>query len=269
MKISLQDIRDIDKYFSNKQYDRAIELLKKLIEKNEKEYSLRMKLADAYYLYGKNKEAVSILADITEEYARAGFVTKAMALQKRIQRIDPQFELDIYSFIEESDESSAPLVVSGSQATENQHAGDEDSRFKVLDGLFSGLPRDEFNTISSLLDEVTVDEGKDVFVQGDADNNLYIIISGTVLVHTYHKDKRIELARLRSGAFFGEVALLTGKARTATVTCEEESTFLVLDRERYLQISKKYPGMKTNLAKTLESRAQKTVEKIIETEMES
>lgn len=269
MKISLQHIRDVDKYFSSKQYDRAIDLLDKLVKANPQEYSLRMKLADACYLYGKSDRAVQILKEITVEHARNGFITKAMALQKKIQRIDPSVDLDIYSYIEEGDEGDLSAEVASPAPASPQQESKEEQNRKALDGLFSGLPKEEFHSINSQMSEVSKQTGEDVFQQGDEDNSLYVIISGGVKVHTTHKDRAIELARLREGAFFGEVALLTGKARTATVTCLEESIFLVLSRQNYLTLAEKYPGIRKKLAAALESRAQNTIERIIQTEMES
>jgi CRP-like cAMP-binding protein len=71
-----------------------------------------------------------------------------------------------------------------------------------------------------------------VFRQGDVGTSLYLVLSGEVAVvwENRSKNQSRELARLRPGAFFGEMALLTNTARSATVTATKSSDFLEISR---------------------------------------
>jgi len=73
-----------------------------------------------------------------------------------------------------------------------------------------------------------------VFRQGDAGSSLYLILAGEVAVIWEGSGKvrgeTKELARLRPGAFFGEMALLTNTSRSATVLATKSSDFLEISR---------------------------------------
>lgn len=264
MKIESNVINDLDKYFTARKYGQAIKLLKSVLAQHSNDLSLRMKLADAYTLDGNHEEAEKILSEIAMQLAKAGYITKAIAIQKKIQRMNPDSELDIYKYIEELEKKNSPAV-SKQKANDNQdHADSPDSKMKALDRLFKGLTKDEFKEVFSRLEQKEFPSGEYVFKEGDEDSSVYIIISGSVKVLLDHGDEILELATLNDSDFFGEVALLTGKARTASVLCIVDSEFLILNRENYRALSKKYSGLQESLAAALEYRAQKTIEILIE-----
>lgn len=76
------------------------------------------------------------------------------------------------------------------------------------------------------------DPDENVFRQGDIGTRLYLILAGEVSVLWENRQTREsrELARLRPGAFFGEMALLTNTPRSATVTTVKRSEFLEISR---------------------------------------
>ena len=66
-------------------------------------------------------------------------------------------------------------------------------------------------------------------------NEMYIIVSGKVIVFKSAEDQQIDLAQLASRNFFGEIALLTGEQRTATVQAIEDTEVMVLTKEDLLK----------------------------------
>src|SRR5882672_380284 len=80
---------DVMALIARKSYAKAIEQLRAQIEANRHDPRLRMQLADVLVLAGKGREAVGILAPLADEYARDGFAAKAIAVFKKIQKIDP------------------------------------------------------------------------------------------------------------------------------------------------------------------------------------
>lgn len=76
---------DVIALISKKNYAKAIEVLKK----GKADPRAKMQLADVLVLAGKPREAVAILAPLADEYAREGFAAKAVAVLKKIQKIDP------------------------------------------------------------------------------------------------------------------------------------------------------------------------------------
>jgi CRP-like cAMP-binding protein len=85
--------------------------------------------------------------------------------------------------------------------------------------------------------------------QGRHTNELVVIASGAAEVDRDGKP----IASLGSGDFFGEIALMTGSPRTATVTSTEPSTLLVLgDREFWLV--EEAPSIQPSVLKVLAER---------------
>ena len=77
--------QDVLTLIAKKNYAKAIEVLKR----GKADPRAKMQLADVLVMAGKSKEAVAVLAPLADEYAREGFAAKAVAVLKKIQKIDP------------------------------------------------------------------------------------------------------------------------------------------------------------------------------------
>ncbi len=92
--------------------------------------------------------------------------------------------------------------------------------------------------------------GKDelVFAQGDAGDCFYIIDHGSVSVFCEDQGRKKQLCILNSGDFFGEMALLNRDRRSASVATLEDSTFLCLDKDNFIDLTQTNPvlGKKIN-----------------------
>jgi CRP-like cAMP-binding protein len=75
-----------------------------------------------------------------------------------------------------------------------------------------------------------------LFRAGDRGDALYIVAKGKVVVMERDEKGEHTLAELESGQTFGEMALLTGGPRTATVRAVEASELLRIDREDFLDL---------------------------------
>jgi hypothetical protein len=80
---------DVMALISRKNYSRAIEVLRAQTEGSRRDPRLRMQLADVLILAGKGREAVGILTPLADEFAQEGFAAKAIAVLKKIQKVDP------------------------------------------------------------------------------------------------------------------------------------------------------------------------------------
>jgi CRP-like cAMP-binding protein len=72
-----------------------------------------------------------------------------------------------------------------------------------------------------------------VFKQGDVGDKFYVISAGSVDVQVFEDGKHKKSITLGVGDFFGEVALLTGASRNATVVCKEPAELLSLDKDNF------------------------------------
>ncbi|GAB4208840.1 MAG: ABC transporter ATP-binding protein [Roseiflexaceae bacterium] len=99
--------------------------------------------------------------------------------------------------------------------------------------------------------------GKLVFEEGAPADTFHIIARGSVdvLMRDAGGNERW-LASLQDGDFFGEVALLEDIPRTATVRTRAPSTFLTLDRERFLELVSTTPALRSVLESIAQARQQ-------------
>ena len=139
-----------------------------------------------------------------------------------------------------------------------------DSILNLIDDshLFSSL--DEAGR-RKLLDAATVTHvgaGKIVVREGEPGQALFLVKEGTVRITMLLDDEIIELTRLGRGACFGEVAVLSGRPRTATVVAAESCTLLRFSRESVEEVLQEYPKVRKRLESLVQGRARNTIEKI-------
>ena len=75
-----------------------------------------------------------------------------------------------------------------------------------------------------------------IITENDIDEYLYLIKSGMVKVVKSIENKEIEVAFLKEGSFFGEMALIDDRPRTATVIAMEETVLEVFHRDSFIDI---------------------------------
>ncbi|NIA29189.1 MAG: cyclic nucleotide-binding domain-containing protein [Actinobacteria bacterium] len=97
-----------------------------------------------------------------------------------------------------------------------------------------------------------------ILVEEEVGQTLFIILRGTVkITRTSEEGREVILTMLKSGDFFGELSLLDGKGRSATVIAMETSELLTLRRSEFLMILEKYPQIAIELLKVLGNRIRK------------
>jgi len=95
--------------------------------------------------------------------------------------------------------------------------------------LFQGLSRKELEQVARWSDELDVAEGKDLLDQGRFPHEFFVIEEGRVEVR---QDRR-PIATLGPGDFFGEIALIEGDRRTATVETTTAVRAIVMDSRSF------------------------------------
>lgn len=88
----------------------------------------------------------------------------------------------------------------------------------------------------------TYQKGEIVFEEGSLGQEMYIIASGAVRLTTMKKGRETELARMQTGEFFGEMALVDAAPRSGTITVDDNDTQLIeLDVDRFLYLVQQQP----------------------------
>lgn len=110
--------------------------------------------------------------------------------------------------------------------------------------------------------------GEEVLREGDAGTWMYLIMQGTLRIETRTAHGTLQLAELSRGACVGEVSVLTGGRRTATVIAKTRADLLVFAKHRIERLLEAYPRVRKLLETVVEARARDTVDKILSTEEE-
>jgi hypothetical protein len=116
--------------------------------------------------------------------------------------------------------------------------------------LFNGLNQEQVEAVANELTEETYAAGKEIAKQGAAGDCLFLIWSGKVTLTQSGKEQPV--STYGPGDNFGEESVLVNRHRwRASVTTTEDTLLLVLRREQFRMLLKQAPGLKTNLAVTV------------------
>jgi CRP-like cAMP-binding protein len=129
------------------------------------------------------------------------------------------------------------------------------SRDRVADQLarvpmFAGLSKKHLHGVSSLATVVEVEPGRVLAAQGDIGREFVVVLSGDVEVS---RDGQV-LAKRSDGDFFGEIALLLDKPRTASVIATSPTTILVIEARDFKAMLNENPELYEPLIKAIGER---------------
>ena len=112
--------------------------------------------------------------------------------------------------------------------------------------LFAGMPPRFLKRLADKMDEQRFMEGATIVRQGEPGDTFYVIVEGEAKV----KDPNGRtLSRLIPGDFFGEISLMDGGPRTATVVAETHLTALALSRKDFGALLQSEPKVTVGLLK--------------------
>jgi len=104
-------------------------------------------------------------------------------------------------------------------------------------------------------------KGEAILNEGDEGTELFLLMSGNVRVVTGGQSGLVELAQLARGAFFGEVSLLTGRPRTATIVAMDDVEVVAISNKGLEGILKRYPRVRKLMQTVVEGRVRTAIEK--------
>jgi rhodanese-related sulfurtransferase len=132
--------------------------------------------------------------------------------------------------------------------------------------VFRDMPREMVEEISKVVEIRVLPPRTMIFEKGDPGDSFWVIQSGKVRVfRSDNEGVEISLSKLGPGQSFGEMALLTGEARSASVETIEETRALVLTKDQFDQVLKTHPDVSLTFIKQLSGWLKKD-EEALETE---
>ncbi len=314
---------DVGDLIARRSYPKAVALLQAQLARRPQDARLRLKLADVLILAGRGQEAAGILMSLADAEAADGFAAKAIAVLKRIEKIEPgrrDVEERLAHLIqekvrlmpgpgrsaaaapasppelglEEFDPSADPLASASVEpepeiipeseiipdppdapAPTSSDLDLEDMAYLseaqaraaapvVSTPLFEGFTEDELVAVIRGLKLLTFEPGDILVTEGAAGASLFILTTGTVKAFVKNaRGESVKVHELAEGSFFGEISILTGRPRTATLTAATPCEVLELDKATLDGITQSHPNVLEVLKRFHEARAQDTVEAII------
>ncbi len=121
-------------------------------------------------------------------------------------------------------------------------------------GILAPLVDAERAHIADGLRHVVFGAGETILRAGDAGDSLFIIRSGHVSVRICVDDLEKDVATLAEGEFFGEMSLLTGEPRRATVVAKSDTECYVIDRALFQQLLQRNATLAEEIGKLLSER---------------
>ena len=130
------------------------------------------------------------------------------------------------------------------------------ARVKTKLDLIAGVPlfgvcrgRD-LQEVGRLADEVDVPAGRVLMREGEAAHEFVIVIDGTLRVERGGR----EIARLEPGQFAGEIGLVDGGPRNATVIAETPARLLVLAHREFVSLLDRFPSIQLQVLQAMAHR---------------
>lgn len=348
----------VQELIAKKNFPKAIELLRAQSGAKPHDRRLKLQLADVLIMGGREKDATPVLLALADAEAQDGFAAKAIAILKRIEKVDPGrrdveerlakliqvkritavvprptatsksgmefgFEeidssndiqlgagnaatpsaaepvfaadpipevaaptidvaepavaavaeppLDIAAALMSAPEAPAAAEPTIMVTTETSVAEFDDSFAISTDEpqktsglstpLFEGFSEEELVAVMRGLKLVSFESGDIIVGEGAPGKSMFILTSGRVKAYVRKKNgEYVKVQEFEEGDFFGEIAVLTGKPRTATLTAAENTDCLELDRETLDEITKTHPGVRELLKKFQAERAKAAVQ---------
>jgi CRP/FNR family transcriptional regulator, cyclic AMP receptor protein len=125
--------------------------------------------------------------------------------------------------------------------------------------LFAGLDDQAARELRNLLKLQDVRRDTVLFRAGDSGDSMYLIETGRVRISVHDEDKEeVTLAELAGGDFFGEMALIDGKQRSADARVVEDARLAILDREKFLAFVRSNPDVALEMLSAVTDRLRRT-----------
>src|SRR4051812_23744001 len=128
---------------------------------------------------------------------------------------------------------------------------------------FSSLADDDLAALAARLDEATFPAGRTIVEEGAKDSSaLFIIEEGEVEISHGTDKRKVALATMAAGQYFGELALIDGSPRSATATAKTPVRVLILQRQDFLDFVRRDPDAAIHVMADLAARLRHTNELI-------
>lgn len=280
------------------QWSEAIEILKKLIKLEPRNTMYLLRVGDYSAKIGAKREAMTAYLSAGDAFSKNGFLVKAIAAYKMILNLEPNHPearkrlQTVHSEVRgQTDPKTildAPSAESTASAQKETPLFEIERTFQAAEveptveapgleagaapppaakkfagdaiPLFANLSPEEFAKVIEGTTPRSYPPGAFIVREGERGNSIYIIVKGRAKAVTKVGGQEVALGLLNESDFFGEVAFLTGRPRTADVVTVLETDLLELPGESVSTILGQYPHIRAVLESLYIKRMQITID---------
>jgi len=142
-------------------------------------------------------------------------------------------------------------------STEGPLSNEAESLSRV--SLFKRLVPSELETLAAEVDQVNFKAGETIFNESDKGDALYVVDSGSVRIWVLDEDvKPVTLAELKSGDFFGELAVLDRGARSTNATALVDTELHRLSSDDFQNFLLQHPDVAIDVICEIGARMRQT-----------
>ncbi len=120
--------------------------------------------------------------------------------------------------------------------------------------LFADLEEHELATLSDSLQDQRLPRGANVVAAGDSGDSMYIVVEGLLEVYALVANDELLVGRITPGEFFGEMSLLTGEPRSATVRAATEVVLFEVRKDNLLPLLQERPALASLITEKVAER---------------
>jgi small-conductance mechanosensitive channel len=120
--------------------------------------------------------------------------------------------------------------------------------------LFSGMQADELQVLGQSAIHLRFGTGEKIIEEGKPGKSMYILANGSAEVRVERDGEVVPVGRLGQGDCFGEISLLTGEPRTATVVAESDCEVVKIEKSAMRTLLLQHPRLAETLSETLAAR---------------
>ena len=120
--------------------------------------------------------------------------------------------------------------------------------------IFDELSSQKLDQLATWLEPEPLEAGAVLFHEGDLADKFYIVESGEVVISRLVDGEQVEISRREPGEYFGEIALLQNRPRTATITASIDTNLLSLAADQFQDLTSHFMQLGATISRTSSRR---------------
>jgi small-conductance mechanosensitive channel len=120
--------------------------------------------------------------------------------------------------------------------------------------VFRALDAEKIDRLARRLRLAPFGPGEVILREGDPGDSLYVLRSGEVAVRVNVRGQARDLTTLKAGQFFGEMSLMTGESRSATVVAKTDVECYIVSKDAFQEILEQKPELAATISEILAKR---------------